>query len=165
LNTVPEVDENQPAALSDSGEPKLELQFEDSPQTSPTHQIVTTPSSMRNKMSFLQNSVLKPSQKPTDAQEEFFKMLCLAFKMNNSKVFPKIMQMENRGLYAEVKKTGKPFYEWPTWVEDTLRRQMLRQKYGYKTKSEMSLLSFAKEVQVVLIDPGYRIYEGHFYEN
>ena len=73
-------------------------------------------------------------------------MLCVAFKMNNVKVFPKIMQTENHGLYAEVKKTGKPFYEWPAWVEDTLRRQMLRQKYGYKTKSELSLLSFAKEV-------------------
>lgn len=83
--------------------------------------------------------------------------------MNNVKVFPKIMQMDSHKLFAEVKKTNKPFYEWPAWVEDTLRGQMLRQKYGYKTKSELALLSFAKEVQVVVIDPEYKIFQGHFY--
>ena len=70
-----------------------------------------------------------------DAQEEFFKLLILAFKMRHVKISPAVMKYDGSQMYLDIK-DKKPFYEWPQWVESNLRIKMLRDKYGHKTKKE-----------------------------
>ena len=48
-------------------------------------------------------------------------------------------------MFKEVTRLKKPFFEWPKWVADTLRRQMLREKYGHKTRQEVTMLELAKD--------------------
>lgn len=40
---------------------------------------------------------------------------------------------------------------------------MLREKYGHKTKKEVEMLEMAKEQQVTLIDPGFKVINQHFF--
>jgi hypothetical protein len=61
-----------------------------------------------------------------------------------------------------VSKLNKPFYEWPQWIDDTLRRMMLREKYGYKTKKQLELMAMAKDTTVTLIDPGFKVVNFYF---
>lgn len=58
-----------------------------------------------------------------DVQEEFFKLLIVAFKMNHVSIYPTIMnvshlkyllkQIDSSELFKQVLQTKKPFYEWP----------------------------------------------------
>lgn len=65
-------------------------------------------------------------------------------------------------MFRQVNQLKKPFFEWPQWVEDTLRRHMLREKYGHKTKKELEMFEMAKDQQNTLIDPGFKVINRFF---
>lgn len=97
-----------------------------------------------------------------DAEEEFFKMLLLACKMNYVKAFPTVMKVDASKLYKDVKGLKKPFFEWPQWIEDTIRRLMLRERYGYRTARQTELQNMAEGTTAILLDPGFRVIANFF---
>ena len=65
-----------------------------------------------------------------DAHTEFFHLLVVAYKINNVKVFPKIITVDADKLYQEAKGEGRAFNEWPKWVEHRLTQVMLKRYYN-----------------------------------
>jgi len=75
-----------------------------------------------------------------DPNEEFFKMTLLSFKIN-SKISSKVFEIDSTELYKDCQKSKLPFYKWPRWIENTLMRRILSQKYNnYETRLKLKLM-------------------------
>ena len=70
----------------------------------------------------------------------------MSYKLNDCS----ITYVDHSRLFEECKATGKPFNEWPQWVDETLRRYTLRHKYGYDDNRS------------IVIDPGYQVITNFF---
>lgn len=73
--------------------------------------------------------------KRKEPELEFFEMTVLAFILSHpsSKT---IMTLDRNKMYDDCKKVHKSFHEWPNWINQTLTRIVLEEKYN---KAQMTL--------------------------
>ena len=66
--------------------------------------------------------------KRKEPELEFFEMTVLAFILSHpsSKT---IMTLDRNKMYDDCKKVHKSFHEWPTWINQTLTRVVLEEKF------------------------------------
>lgn len=64
-------------------------------------------------------------------------------------------QVDVDKLYKEVVRTKKPFYQWPQWIEETMRRKLFVTLYGggKRNAGQLQLQEAAREVTVTMAEP------------
>ncbi len=72
------------------------------------------------------------------------------------------VQEDPQRLYEQVRGTGKPFYEWPQWIEDTMRRKLFAKKYGTRQAPLNPLLQRASTEVTVTLTQAPKIRENFF---
>ena len=86
---------------------------------------------MRNAQSMVAPSTRKvrPPPKRKDPEKEFFEMTVLAFILSHPSS-KSIMTVDRNELFDQCKLTHKSFHEWPNWINQTLTRIVLNEKYN-----------------------------------
>lgn len=71
----------------------------------------------------------KSVAKRNEPEREFFEMTVLSFILTHPSS-KNIMTMDRTNLFDECTKTHKSFHEWPTWINSTMTRIVLNEKYN-----------------------------------
>lgn len=73
-----------------------------------------------------------------DPEQEFFEMTVLSFILSHpsSKT---VMTLDRNRLYDECRKLHKSFHEWPEWINSTLTRYILNEKYNKVQNSQAAM--------------------------
>ena len=83
-----------------------------------------------------------------DPEREFFEMTVLAFQLSHSS-HKSLMTLDRNKLYFQCKSEHPMFKDWPNWVNATLTRVMLNEKYN-KERNTYKSVRESMQIQSVL---------------
>jgi hypothetical protein len=79
----------------------------------------------------------------------------------------KVCEIDDKKLYAEVVKSGLPFFQWPKWLEQKITRLMMEKMLQMRMQRKARQLSSNKQVQGEVLSnsyfASYTLKQDHFY--